>query len=126
MPRRRLASQSQTNRWRQRYPITGAKQEKPSSECRLTDQCARWAPAEAGWFSGVASSPTPALALDSSCTWAARSPWEQVRYTPHPRHGCSTSSPAPCDLPLGPGVSVGVGRTLASVGRQCSVGLCWG
>lgn len=56
-----------------------AKQEKLSGVCRLADLWALWAPAVAGCFSGVAATPTPAL--DSICTWAAPSPWEQVRYT---------------------------------------------
>lgn len=56
-----------------------AKREKLGGVFRLADQWVLWAPAAAGCFSGVSAIPAPAL--DSVCTWAAPSPWEQVRYT---------------------------------------------
>lgn len=56
-----------------------AKRERLNSVFRLADQWALWAPAAAECFSGVAATLTPTL--DSVCTRAAPSPWEQVRYT---------------------------------------------
>lgn len=56
-----------------------AKREKPCGALGLADQRVLWAPAAAGCFPGVAATPTSAL--DSVCTRAAPSPWEQVRYT---------------------------------------------